>query len=145
MMRVSCTKDLFQFKILSIMVLNIIICLQILKFVLVPDPCPELRLVYVRGHLTSPAAVSKTDLFLFPPKSVPPKASASQLMETPAFQFKNLGVILDCLVLYRISVVLANSVGSTFRIYPGGKKNIYIYILPFALLPSSSKPPASLA
>lgn len=78
-------KDLFQLKNFESHGFKLVYLLKILKFVFGPDLCPEHMLVYLIAHLISPADMSNTELLLVSPKSLPPKASASQLMEMPSF------------------------------------------------------------
>ena len=117
MMRVTCMKDLFQFENFEFHAFKHY--LYALKFSNFKDLSPELRLLYVISHLTSLADMSKTELLyflqsLFHLHSLCISAGGASILL--ASQFKSLGVILDSSVLYPVSSLLANSVGSAFRI-----------------------------
>lgn len=75
--------------------------------------------------------MSKTELLVFPPKSVPPTAWTSQLvtLHPSSLSIQMTWSYPQLINLYPTSSVLANSIGSTFRIHP--KKTTFHHLHSF--------------
>lgn len=113
-------KIFFSSRILNLVVLNTIYMLKNSQICVWEDCCPELRLVCLTAHLTSLADMSKTKLLSFPPKSVPAKASHLSWwrLQPSRLSVQKPWSHLDSSIVYTTTNVLANSLGSPFRIYP---------------------------